>query len=565
MAKNQGSGGATALTASWLPMVIILMAQIQMGFNVNAIPVSIGPIVEELGVPSSTVGTALVFYSLFVAAFVILGAKLGKLFGPRLMFQVSAVLHGLAMMLMALARDEATMLAAQSLAGIAAAVLVPTLVVLIAANYRGGQQAQALGLLAGAPAVSGVMAFLIAGWLGTALSWRYSFGILFAVSLAVLVLSFRLKPVSRDSGVKIDAVGAVLVAVSVILISLGFNNLNAWGIVQAKPAAPISLFGLSPAPFMVVIGVVLGQAFLVWTHRRAKKGKTPLLSLEVVDSKHEQSAILAFFMISALGPAVNFLIPLYIQIVQGRTSLETSVSMIPYTLSIFTAAVLIVRSYKLLTPRQIARLGFIMMAAGLIILALAIQGDWGQLGVILGLIVLGFGEGSLLTLLFNVLVTSSPKELAGDVGALRGVANNLSTALGTAFASVAAISLLTLFVTSALVDNPALPPSLKEQVALDKLDFISNDQLVERLAATTDATAEQKAEAVHINTEERASALKASFLILAAIAALAILPAGGLPNYKPEEVPDPNAPEAPAAGGGGAAQRKAGKKPAPAA
>jgi MFS family permease len=562
MAEKSGPVGKTELTASWLPMVIILMAQIQMAFNVNAIPVSIGPIVDELDVPSTTVGTALVFYSLFVAAFVMLGAKLGRLFGARLVFQVSAVLHGVAMLLMALARDEGMMLAAQALAGIAAAALVPTLVVLIAANYHGRQQAQALGLLAGAPAVAGVMAFLIAGWLGTALSWRYSFGILFVVSLAVLAMSFRLKPVHRDSTVKIDAVGAVLAALAVILISLGFNNLNAWGIVQAKPAAPISLFGLSPAPFMIVIGVVLAQAFLVWTHRRGAKGKTPLLSLEVMDSKQERSAIFAFFMISALGPAVNFLIPLYIQIVLGRTSLQTSVSMIPYTLSIFTSAVLIVRLYKTLTPRAIARIGFIMVSVGLTILAFAIRGDWGTPGVVLGLIVLGLGEGSLLTLLFNVLVTSSPKELAGDVGALRGVANNLSTALGTAFASVAAVTLLTLFVSSALVENQMIPPSLKQQVALDNINFVSNEQLVARLAATTDATAAQKAEAARINTEARANALKASFLILAAVALLAILPAGGLPNYKPEEVPDPNAPAAKAAGGGAAdaaTKRKAGK------
>jgi predicted MFS family arabinose efflux permease len=446
------------------------------------------------------------------------------------------------MVIMALARDERMMLNAQALAGVAAAALVPTLVVLIAANYRGGQQAQALGLLAGAPAVAGVLAFLIAGWLGTVLSWRYSFAILFIVSLAVLALSFRLKPVHRDGSVKIDAVGAVLAAVAVILISLGFNNLLAWGIVLAKPAAPFAPLGLSPAPFMIIVGIVLAQGFLTWTHTRAERGKTPLLSLEVMDSKHERSAILAFFMISALGPAVNFLIPLYIQIVQGRTSLQTSVIMIPYTLSIFAAAVLIVRSYRLLTPRQIARIGFTMVAVGLTILAFAIRGEWGQLGVVLGLIVLGLGEGSLLTLLFNVLVTSSPKEMAGDVGALRGVANNLSTALGTAFASVAAVTLLTLFVSSALVGNPTIPPSLKAQVALDNIDFVSNDQLVQQMATTTDATAVQKAEAVRINAEARANSLKASFLILAAIALLAILPAGGLPGYKPEEIPNPDAP-----------------------
>ena len=522
--------------ASWLPMMIILLAQIQMAFNVNALPVSIGPIVATLDTPATMVGTALVVYSLFVAAFVMLGAKLGKIFGERLVFQVTVVIHGLAMGLMAVSPDARVMIVAQALAGLAAAALVPTLVVLVAANYHGDQQAQALGLLAGAPAMAGVLAFLIAGFLGTAFSWRYSFGLILLVSLAVLVLSFRLKSVPRQKGIKIDYVGALLIALAMILISLGFNNLNSWGVVMAKDAAPFSLLGLSPAPFMVVIGILFAQGFFSWSHYRQKQGKTPLLSLEVLDSAQERSATFALLIIGALGPAVNFLIPLYIQIVQGRTTLQTSIAVIPYTLAIFTAAFLIVRLYSRLTPRTIGMIAFIIVAIGLTILAFTIGNDWGTPSVILGLVILGLGEGALVTLLFNVLVTASPKELAGDVGALRGTTNNLSTALGTAFAGVVAVGLLSLFVMGSVGDNPLIPLELKAQVNLDAVNFISNAQLQEVMSATT-ATSTQVDEAVRINEIARLRALKASFLILAAIALLAILPARGLPNYTPGEVP----------------------------
>ncbi|MFN8466723.1 MAG: MFS transporter [Caldilineaceae bacterium] len=522
--------------ASWLPMIIILLAQIQMAFNVNALPVSIGPIVETLDTPATMVGTALVVYSLCVAAFVMLGAKLGKLFGERLVFQITVVIHGLAMGLMAISPDARVMIAAQALAGLAAAALVPTLVVLVAANYHGDQQAQALGLLAGAPAMAGVLAFLLAGYLGTAFSWRYSFGLILVLSLAVLALSFRLKSVPRQKGVKIDFVGALLIALAMILISLGFNNLNSWGVVMAKDAAPISLFGLSPAPFMVLIGIVFAQGFFTWSHYREKKAKTPLLSLQVLDSSHERSATFSLLIIGALGPAVNFLIPLYIQIVQGRTTLQTSIAVIPYTLAIFTAAVLIVRLYGRLAPRTIGMIAFITVSIGLTVLAFTISNDWGTPVVILGLVILGLGEGALVTLLFNVLVTASPKELAGDVGALRGTTNNLSTALGTAFASVVAVGLLSLFILGSVGANPLIPLELKAQVNLDSINFISNAQLQEVMAATT-ATSEQVTEAVRINELARLRALKASFLILAAIALLAIFPARGLPNYVPGEVP----------------------------
>lgn len=529
------------LQASWLPLVVILLAQIQMAFNVNAIPVSVGPIVEELGIPATSVGTALVFYSLFVAAFVLVGAKLGSIFGERLVFQAMALAHGVSMAMMALSRSSTTMNLAQALAGLAAAALVPTLVVLIAANYRGKQQAQALGIMAGTPAISGALAFFIAGLLGTLVSWRLSFAILALLSLVVFALSFRLKPLPRQPDIKIDGIGAILAALAVMLITLGFNNLNTWGLLLAKPAAPVSILGVSPAPMMVVLGVVLGQAFFSWSHRRVERSQTPLLALEVLESPEERSNIVALLVIGALGPAVNFLIPLYIQIVQGRTSLQTAVTVIPYTLAIAGSATLIVRLFDRLTPRQIATIGFSVVAAGLTLLSFAINNEWTTPVVIFSLIVVGLGEGALLTLLFNVMVSASPKELAGDVGALRGVANNLSTALGTAFAGVVAVGVLSAIVMSSLAQSN-IPGSLKAQIDLDNVNFITNDQLDEVLSQTS-ATADEVAEAVRINEESRLRALKISFLILAGISLLALVPSRGLPHYAPGEVPAGNSPK----------------------
>ena len=525
---------------TWLYMGIIVLAQMQMAFNVNAIPVSIGPIVEELNVPSTAVGTALVVYSLFVAAFVMLGAKLGKIFGERLVFQVTVLLHGLAMGLMAISQDATMMNAAQALAGIAAAALVPTLVVLIAANYHGDQKSQALGILAATPALSGALAFFVAGFLGTYLSWRYSFGILAFLSIIVFLLSFRLKPIPRQSDIKIDAIGVILSAIAVILISFGFNNLNSWGLVLASPNAPFNLVGLSPALLFLVGGLLLFQTFFAWSHQRAELGKEPLLSLEVLDSPKERATIVCLLIIGALGPAVNFLIPLFIQIVQGRTTMQTAIAAVPYTLAIATSAIFVVRIYGRMTPRRIAVIAFTLVAIGLTLLSFVVGNNWGTGMVIFGLLMVGLGEGALLTLLFNVMVTSSPKSLAGDVGALRGVANNLSTALGTAFAGVVAVSLLSMFVMGA-IDQSSLPRSLVRQVNLDNVNFISNDQLDDMMAQTT-ATPEQIAQAVEINETARLRSLRASFLILGALALLAIFPAMGLPDYSPGDEPPVKAP-----------------------
>jgi MFS family permease len=521
-----------ASKVSWAPLAIIVLAQLQMGININALPVSLGPIVEDLNVPATAISTALVLYSLFVAAFVMLGAKVGKMFGERLVFQVSAVGHGAAMALMAVSTDADMMNIAQIIAGITAALLVPTLVVLIAANYRDRQQEQALGILASIPAVASGLTFVVAGFIATVLSWRVSFGLITVISLAVLFLSFRMKPIPRQKGISIDFVGVVLSALSITLILFGFNNLNTWGIVIAKSTAPFSILGLSPVPFMLLIGVVLGQAFFAWSERRVAHKKTPLLALEVLDTPEERNAVYAFLVAGGLGSAISFLIPLYIQIVQDRTPFFTSIAIVPYAITVAVAAIFSVRLYDRLTPRRLALISFILAGAGMTLLAFTVGNEWSTPVVIFGLMLTGLGEGATLTLLFNVLVSASPKELAGDVGALRGVVNNVSSALGAAFAGVVAVGLLSLLITSAFVQSN-LPASLEQEINFDRINFISNDQLKEVLSETS-ITPEQVDEAVRINADGRLRALRATFLLLAAVSLLSLIPATKLPDYKPE-------------------------------
>jgi len=542
-----------AAMAPWLALIVIMLAQLQMGFNVNALPVSIGPIAEELNTPATAIGTALVVYSLFVAAFVMLGAKVGKLLGARLVFQVSVIAHGISMAMMALSTDASTMNTAQAISGIAAALLVPTLVVLIAANYQGRQQEKALGVLASAPAIASGLAFMIAGILSTLLSWRYSFGLLLFVSIVVLILSFRLKPVPRIAGVSIDFVGVVLSASAIALILLGFNNINTWGPVLAKPAAPFNILGLSPAPLLIALGIVLGQAFFAWSQKRVADNKAPLLALEVLDTPEERNAVYAFLVAGGLGPAVSFLIPLYIQIVQDRSPLFTAVAILPYTLAIAAAAILTVRLYDRFSPRRLGVISFILVALGLLLVAFTVSNDWGTFPVIIGLIIVGLGEGTLLTLLFNVLVSASPKELAGDVGALRGVVNNVSSALGTALGGVVAVGLLGMIITTAFTQSN-LPAALEREINFDAINFVSNSQL-QTVLAETSASPQDVETAVQINADARLRALRAAFLILAAISLLAIFPATALPNYVAGEVPSEASEPAPKA-------RR--KKPAPA-
>jgi MFS family permease len=533
------AGAQPETQASWVPMIAIGLGQVIMTYNVASLPVAIGGMTRSFNVPPTAVATGIVTFLMLISGFALLGAKLNRRYGALNVFRAGVFLFGAGQVLMTFSPNASVMIAAQGLCGAASAAMVPSLVALVAENYQGSQQATALGALGSARAAASVAAFLIGGILGATVGWRPAFGILIAVSAVAFILSFRLKHSRARPEVQIDLIGVVLIAGAVILISFGFDKLDEWGFGLARPKAPLDLLGLSPAPIMIVLGVMLGQAFLTWTRRRQAVGKTPLLALEVMD----RTTVYTMISIVALEAMLTFAVPLYIQIVQGRSALATALAMLPFNITLLISVMLVVRFFDRLTPRQIGRYGFIVCAAALLWLAFVVRHDLSEGPVVIGLIVFGIGEGALVTLLFTVLVASSPKELAGDVGALRGTANNLAAAVGTALAGALLVSLLSASVTRSVTDNPRLPLSVLSNLDLDEINFVSDDRARSVMEERTHATPEQVAEAVRINANARLRALRLGFLLMAGLALLTIIPAGKLPDSIPGKVPSDPPPD----------------------
>lgn len=531
----QNSATDTAKT-SWLPLIVVVFTQIQASFAVNALTVSMQGITRDLDTPATSVGTAITAGTFAMAAFILLGAKIGAKFGSRLVFQIAVVIHGLAMAAVALSVSPVMLFVAQAASGAVIALIAPALVVFIAANFHGAQQAKAIGYLAAAIPAAGVLALLIAGTFASTIGWRFSFALIVVLAAVNLLLSFRLRVVPPQRDINIDWVGALLAAGSIILLSFGFSGLNSWGVVLATNAAPFSILGISPAPLLIIVGIIGGQAFFVWLRRRKAAHKPQIFDLDVLKSGSEKATTFAMAAMLFVGTAANFLIPLYIQIVQGRSSFATSISIIPYTLSIFIASTLVANLYKRYPPHNIGRVGFIVVALGLTILGFTIRNEWEQFAVVIGLIILGLGQGAIVALVFNTLLSAAPKRLAGDVGAWRGLVHNISGSIGIAVASVFAVGLLTTLISTAAAESPTLPSKLIAQVSLDDANFVTNERL-KQVLSETDASPAQVDEAVLINADARLRALQTSLLGLAGIALLAIIPAGRMPDYRPGDIP----------------------------
>jgi MFS family permease len=328
----------------------------------------------------------------------------------------------------------------------------------------------------------------------------------------------------------------VLAATSIILLSFGMSVMNDWGLVTATGNAPISIGGFSIVPLLFVAAVIFAQLFISRTLKRMEAQQVPLVNLDIVRDPSERATVTVMGLMLFVGTAVSFLMPLYMQVVQGFVGIQVSFAVIPYTISIFIANTLVARLYSRFAPRTIASVSMTVVTIALVWLSFTIANDWGQLSVVIGLIVLGLAQGCVVALVFNALLTSAPKENAGDVGAIRGLTHNLSGSAGIAVASAFAVGLLTSSAYAAANDSEVFTPEIVEQINFDNVNFFTNAQLEQVLTERTDATEEQIAYAVDQFTQSRLDALRTTMLVLGGLAALAIVPARRMPGFQKDDL-----------------------------
>lgn len=515
--------------ASWLPLIVVMTIQIQISFN--AFNVSIAGITKDLGISATAVGLALTTGTFAMAGFILVGSKVGAKIGYRRGLQIGTIVPTLAALTIALAQNGAMLFTAQALSGASVALAAPALTVMIASSYKDQQQASAIGFLASAIPLAQVVSLLIAGAFASSIGWRWSFALLAAIGVINIALTFTLPVIEPVRDQEIDTVGATLSSTGIVLLSVGFSFLNAWGPLSATDGAPFNIAGLSPAPIALVLGAIFLQQFFRWTRKRMDAGEPVLFNLDVIANRSERAVVACMSIMLFVGTAASFLLPLYMQVVQGFSGIKTSFSIVPYTLSIFVANTLVVRLYDKFAPRQIARVGFIFVAAALVLLATTIRNDWGQGVIILGLVTLGLAQGCIVALVFNTLLSSSPKHLAGDVGAFRGLTHNVSGSAGIAVATTLAVTLLVGVVARDTHSSPAVTERITSEINFDRVDFVPNSR-VDDVLAETGATAEEKTAAVEIYSDARLRSLRTTMMVLALLALLAVVPAGMMPGMR---------------------------------
>jgi MFS family permease len=521
--------------AGWGVITMLGAAQFIMVLDTTVMNVSISQIVEDLNTTVIGLQTAITVYTLVMAAFMLIGGKLGDRWGTKKAYAIGLLVYGLGSRITAFSPNLGVLLVGWSfIEGMGAVLVIPAIAALTAITYSGRQRALAYGILGGVSGASAALGPLIGGWVTANYTWRLVFA---AETVVVICLMFFLKAIPATPGrkLKLDVRGAILSAAGLGFAVFGILLSSQWGWITPKAAAPFTPLGLSPVFWFIILGLLLLGAFSRQEERMIQEGKEPLLDVQLLRIPRLRAGLTTLLSQQLIIMSTFFVLPLYLQSVLGYDSLETGKRILPLSLSLFVFALGGSAMTGRYSPKRIVEVGLYGMLLGEVLLIGLMNPELKSTGFSMALALVGAGLGLMASQLSNVNMSSVPAERGSEVGGLQGTAQNLGASLGTALVgSLLIASLVSNFTQNILLD-PALA-GVSNDIAI-AAEANANFVTVEQVAAAAEAAGlppEQVAATTAAYAEAQIAALQAAFAGISLFSLLALWYVRHIPTKKEE-------------------------------
>ncbi|KAF1067414.1 DHA2 family efflux MFS transporter permease subunit [Variovorax sp.] len=411
----------------WLALMVLCLGVLMIVLDTTIVNVALPSIRTDLGFTETSLVWVVNAYMLTFGGFLLLGGRLGDLYGHRRVFLAGLVLFTLASLACGISTTQGLLIAARAVQGLGGAIVSAVSLSLIMNLFtEPADRAKAMGVYGFVCAGGGSIGVLLGGLLTSSLSWHWIFLVNLPIGVAVYALCIALLPSARGQahGEKLDVAGAVTVTLSLMLAVYGVVNGNEAG---WRSAQTLGLLGTAVALLAIFIAI----------EARVKHPLMPLglfrlrsVSVSNVVGVLWAAAMFAWFFISAL----------YMQLVLEYTPMQIGLAFLPA--NVIMAVFSLGLSAKIVMRFGIRRplaAGLWLAAIGLALFARAPVDGRFAIDVLPGMLLLGLGAG----MAFNPLLLAAMSEVSpSESGLASGVVNTafmMGGALGLAvLASIAA-------------------------------------------------------------------------------------------------------------------------------
>jgi EmrB/QacA subfamily drug resistance transporter len=523
----------------WAVLVVLGAAQFLMVLDQAVMNVAISQLVEDFDTTVTTIQAVIALYALVMAALMMTGGKIGDIIGRRRAFAIGMVIYGTGSALTAASWSVPSLMLGWSiLEGVGAALVLPALVALTAATYRGESRAIAYGVLGGIAGAGIAVGPILGGWATTELSWRVVFIGEVVVAIAIL-LSTRLIPEPEREGPRpsLDWVGAAASALGLALLVLGVLQASNWGWLRPLNS-PIEPFGFSLTPFVVASGALVLAGFRAWERHREGRGEEPLVHFRLFGNGMLRGGLTMLLAQNLILMGIFFTVPLFLQIVQGLDALETGVRMLPASVGLFVSALAGSALAKRFPARPLVRTGLAIVFVSTLLLLDTVNATLDSTSFLVAMGVLGVGMGLVVSQLGNVVQSSIGESDRSEAGGLQNTAAQLGSSLGTALLGAVVITGLIAAFSGNVASDSRISADVKQEVDVRLSaggSFVSSGNV--RAAAEEAGVTTAEADALVENYESaQINALKTAFLFAALIVLASFWAARNLPAERFEEI-----------------------------
>jgi EmrB/QacA subfamily drug resistance transporter len=392
----------------WLALYVLCLASLMIVLDATIVNVALPSIREDLGFSQTSLAWVVNAYLLTYGGCLLLGGRLGDLFGHRRLFLIGISLFTLASLACGVATSQAFLIAARSVQGVGGAIAsAVSLSLMMTLFTEPADRAKAMGVFGFVAAGGGSIGVTLGGILTDSLDWHWIFLVNFPIGIAVVALSLKLLPAARIEGaaVKLDVAGAITVTSALMLAVYAIVNGNQNGWTSAQTLGMLGAAAALLAVFLVIESRV----------------ESPLMPLRLFRLRNLATANVVGILWAAAMFAWFFLAALYMQLVLGYTPLEVGLAFLPANLimgvfSLGLSAKLVMR-FGIRAPLAV---GLVLAAAGMVLFVRApVDGSF-VVDVLPSMMLLGLGAGTA----FNPVLLAAMSDVdQSEAGLASGVVN----------------------------------------------------------------------------------------------------------------------------------------------
>jgi MFS family permease len=406
----------------------LALAQFICSFAGSNMNVMINDITEDLDTTVTGVQATITLFLLIMAVLMIPCSKLSDRWGRKRCFTAGLVLYGIGALLSALSPGLGVLILGNSVfEGVGTALLIPPVYILTTLHFGDlTSRARAFGVISGLGGIGAAAGPLIGGLITSAISWRAAFVFQAAVVATIVLLSRRVAdPIAPDPTRPFDLAGAILSAVGLFFV--------VFGILQADNDALLMAV-------LLVAGAVSLLSFFLHIRARERAGKEALLSTRLFKNRTSNLGLATQNIQWLLLMGTSFVVAVFLQTVRGYDAIETGVIFTAATVGVLVSSLAAERLATRRPQRTLIMAGFVVTIAGIGLLLALVGASSRAVAFAPGLLLIGLGLGVMLTPSVNVVQSSFPEQLQGEISGLSRSVSNLGSSFGTAIAGTILVS-----------------------------------------------------------------------------------------------------------------------------